>query len=321
MAIPLLVPTRSRPATANDLPAIVAFYEYCERFDPLDRAPSLANLQYRLDHPPPGGTHHRHLWETPAGELVGIVALWIEDPTDEVEVRMAIRVHPHHRHGILADEMVAWAEQQALEKAVVTHRPARILTAVHDDRPYYPNLYEHQGYTPIRWFYEMHRPLSDPIPPAQLPLGFASRPTHPDEAAAWVDLFNNTFVDHWHFQPMTLADYQYRLQQPTHQPELDWVAVAADGTLASFCTVRITTHDYAIPRPEGWIAMLGTRRGYRRLGLARALLLQGLHQLQSHDLASARIGVDSQNPNQAQSLYESVGFQVKHTTITYEKVL
>lgn len=326
MTTHLLVPTRSRPAMASDLPAIVAFYQYCERFDPLDPAPSLAYLQYRLDHPPPGGILHRHLWETPTGEIAGIVALWIadfdsEDPNDEVTVRLAVRVHPDHRQGILAEEMVAWAEQQALESAAAAHRPARILVGTHDSQTYYTDLYEHQGYTAIRWFHELHRSLTDPIPPPQFPVGFTSRPTHPNEAAAWVEMHNQAFIDHWHFRPITLADHQYRLQHFTYQPELDWVAVAADGTLASFCTARITTNDYAVPRPEGWIVMLGTRRGYRRIGLARALLLQGLHQLRACNLDTARIGVDSQNPNQAKALYESVGFQVKHAAVTSEKVL
>ncbi|PSR15583.1 GNAT family N-acetyltransferase, partial [filamentous cyanobacterium CCP3] len=154
------------------------------------------------------------------------------------------------------------------------------------------------------------------------PQGFTSRPTTADEAVAWVELFNQSFVDHWHFTPMTLEDRQHRLTYPTYQPELDWAAVAPDSTLAGFCKGHIDHDDNAHKlRNEGWIGILGTRRGYRRLGLARAMLLQGLHQLHLAGMDTALLGVDSQNPNQAMGLYESVGFTVKETHLSYQKIL
>jgi ribosomal protein S18 acetylase RimI-like enzyme len=38
-------------------------------------------------------------------------------------------------------------------------------------------------------------------------------------------------------------------------------------------------------------------------------------------METALLGVDSQNPNQAKSLYESAGFRVKETSLTYQKQL
>jgi hypothetical protein len=68
-----LVSVQSRPSTGHpDLPAIAAFYERCDQVDYLDNAPSLANLQRRLDHPPPDGSHQRQLWETAEGQLVAL---------------------------------------------------------------------------------------------------------------------------------------------------------------------------------------------------------------------------------------------------------
>jgi mycothiol synthase len=309
----------------NDLPALVALYEQCEVVDQLDQTSSLTDLQRRLDYPPPGGVQYRQLWETRDGQLVGVANLWIDDPTeatDDLEAWLGIRIHPDYRDGILEAELLTWSEQQVLAKAAACQRPARICAGVRRDRPYYCDLYANQGYQPVRWFHDMHRPLTEPISQPQFPEGFSARPTGTDEAQAWVEMFNQSFVDHWNFSPMTLADRQYRLTYPTHQPELDWVAVAADGTLAAFCGAHIPHEDNARKnRKEGWINILGTRRGYRRQGLARAMLLQGLQQLQVAGLETALLGVDSQNPNQAQSLYESAGFQVKTSYVTYEKRL
>lgn len=323
----LLTPTQSRSSTGHaDLPAIAAFYEICERVDQLDSTSTLADLQRRLDHPPPGGTHQRQLWETPTGELVGVAALWLDDPTDvpteALEGWVGIFVHPDWRGQHLETELLSWAEQRVQEQAHVAQRPAKLCAGARLDAPYYRAIYETPGYEMIRQFHTMVRSLTDPIPQPQFPLGFSSRPTNADEAAAWVEMFNESFVDHWHFTPMTLDRRQFRLTYPTYQPEFDWVAVAPNDTLAGFCGGAIDHEENTLKnRREGWINILGTRRGYRRQGLARAMLLQGLHQLQAAGMETALLGVDTQNPNQAMGLYESVGFNTKETHLTYEKSL
>jgi mycothiol synthase len=322
----LLPAIQSRPSVGHpDLPAIAAFYETCDRVDQLDNAPTVADLQRRLDHPPPDGTHHRQLWETAEGQLVGLVLLWLDDPTNELEGWVGVFVHPDWRHQPLETELLSWAEQQLQAQVAVAQRPAQLYAGVRSDAPYYRAIYETRGYGIIRQFHTMQRPLTDLaelIPPPQFPEGFTARETNADEAEAWIAMFNESFVDHWHFTPMTLRDRQFHLTYPTYQPELDWVAVAPDGTLVGFCGAEIDREENALKnRQEGWICLLGTRRGYRRQGIARALLLQGLHQLQAAGMETALLGVDSQNPNQAKSLYESAGFQVKETSLTYQKQL
>ncbi|NJL45685.1 MAG: GNAT family N-acetyltransferase [Leptolyngbyaceae cyanobacterium SM2_3_12] len=323
MAKQLVSSTVSRPAEgAQDLPALVELYDRCEVVDQLDSAPSLEDLQRRLDHPPPGGTQYRQLWETPDGQLIGVASVWVDDPREILEVWLGIRVHPDYRHQGLEAEILNWCEQFSQSQAESAQVPAQLWAGVRDDRPYYRAMYETQGYQAVRWFNEMERCLGEPMATPQFPAGFTSRLTHAAEAEAWVEMFNQSFVDHWNFTPLTLADRQYSLNYPTYQPELDWVAVAADGTLAGFCKVHIPKEENARKhRREGWISLLGTRRGYRRLGLARALLHQGLQQLQAAGLETALLGVDSENPNQAKALYESAGFRVKETYISYEKKL
>ncbi len=321
-----LTSTQSCPSTGHaDLPAIAAFYEICEQVDQLDNTPTLADLQRRLDHQPPGGTHHRQLWETPVGELVGLAALWIDDPTDlptdVLEGWAGVFVHPDWRGAYLEAELLNWAEQQVREQARAAQRPAKLFAGTRLDASYYRSIYETASYEMIRQFHTMARSLLDPISQPQFFEGFTSRLTHADEAAAWVEMFNESFIDHWHFMPMTLRDRQFRLTYPTYQAEFDRVVVAPDGTLAGFCAGDIDHEENALKnRKEAWITLLGTRRGYRRQGLARAMLLR-LHQLQAAGMEAALLGVDSQNPNQAKSLYESAGFQIKESSVTYQKQL
>ncbi|NJL46634.1 MAG: hypothetical protein HC929_02895 [Leptolyngbyaceae cyanobacterium SM2_5_2] len=150
----LLSSTRSRAAAGpSDLPAIVTFYEQCEAVDQFDHTPSLIDLQRRLDNPPPGGVQYRQLWETPNGQLVGVASLWIDDPTEasaDLEAWLGVRVHPDYRTGVLEIELLTWSEQQVLAKARAAQQPARLCAGVRRDRPYYCDLYEAQGYQPVR---------------------------------------------------------------------------------------------------------------------------------------------------------------------------
>ena len=207
----LLTSIGSRPSTgADDLPAIAEFYEICDQVDCLDHTPSLESLQRRLDHPRPGGTQHRQLWETAQGQLVGVVALWIDDPTDvptdALEGWAGVFVHPDYRGANLEAELLNWAEQRVRAQATAAQRPAKLCAGARADATYYRAIYETANYEMIRQFHTMARSLAVPIPPPQFPPGFTSRPTNAAEAATWVEMYNQSFVDHWHFTPKTLRD-------------------------------------------------------------------------------------------------------------------
>jgi ribosomal protein S18 acetylase RimI-like enzyme len=62
-----------------------------------------------------------------------------------------------------------------------------------------------------------------------------------------------------------------------------------------------------------------TRRPWRQRGLARALIARSLELLRDRGVASASLGVDATNPNQALHLYESCGFRVVSSSTAYRK--
>ena len=105
-----------------------------------------------------------------------------------------------------------------------------------------------------------------------------------------------------------------------YHPEADLIVVAPDGTFAAFCYCAIDPDDNeAHNRKEGWIAVLGTRRGYRKMGLGRAMLLAGMRKIREKGMDTAVLGVDADNPTGALGLYESVGFRKDTTEIAYGK--
>ena len=136
----------------------------------------------------------------------------------------------------------------------------------------------------------------------------------------WVDLFNESFIDHWDHHDLTVEAAGHWLMNPHYKPALNLMAVASDGTFAAFCVGYINREENTRSgRKEGWIKLLGTRRGFRKLGLGRSLLLAQMRQLKAAGVEQVKLGVDAQSLTSATRLYESVGFQPINTWLSYVK--
>ena len=101
------------------------------------------------------------------------------------------------------------------------------------------------------------------------------------------------------------------MSAPGYDHELDVVAVTADGCFAAFamCWLDAT-------RQVGLFEPVGTDPAFRRRGLAKAVLYEGLHRLQQRGAKRATLstGIDDSGPIQ---LYQSVGFAAHSTVYLY----
>lgn len=98
-----------------------------------------------------------------------------------------------------------------------------------------------------------------------------------------------------------------------YKQDLDLVAIAPDGTIASFCTFRMD--------PLSKITSLepmGTHPDYRGLGLAKTLIYEGLRRAMKYEPAFFYIGGAATNPA-ANRLYDSVGFAKKLAEYCWHK--
>jgi len=128
--------------------------------------------------------------------------------------------------------------------------------------------------------------------------------------------------DRWNYHNFTVEKFLHNTQHPEFSSELSLIAIAPDGKFAAFCESRIHAEDNKRNGyNEGWIAVLGTRRGFRQQGLGKAMLLTAMQYLKAKGMDSAILGVDAENPSGALRLYESVGFEKVHTSISYVKSL
>ncbi len=180
-------------------------------------------------------------------------------------------------------------------------------------------LFEQCGMRRVRYFFQMHRDLSEPIPPLEtLPdwqlLTWAERR---DDRAVWLAR-NEAFADHWRWAPTPFDVFLQLLQHGRYQPEYSFVVWAgeqiAGGVLNDLGLGVETRHGLS------WISQLFVRRPWRKRGLGRALLIASL--LKARELGHASIGlnVDAENLTGAVRLYEAVGFRRASTRVAYERV-
>ncbi|MGI8587851.1 MAG: GNAT family N-acetyltransferase [Chloroflexia bacterium] len=314
----------------EDLPAICDLLNTCLTTDKLLGEPyvTVESMGQMLDEPGLDNALDVRLWMDRAGRVIGYGETHIE-PSDEeqvVDAHLFFRVHPATRDVGLEREIVGWAEERVRAVARERGQKAHLRAGLHLTTPEYiayrQGALEALGFRPVRYGYKMARPLNEPMPEPQFAPGYTLRRLEKHEHDKWVDTFNWSFIDHWNHHPLTPEQHEHWVNNPNHQDDGDLIAVAEDGTIAAFCRCEIIGEDNAkMGRNEGWIDALGTRRGHRKIGLGRAMLLAGMLWLKSQAIETAVLNVDAENPTGALRLYESVGFEVTDRTATYHKDL
>lgn len=301
-------------AGEDDLAPIADFLNQVEAHDRLEEGISVAELREELSEPGFDPARDQRLWQDEDGRLVAFGQLWVAEENEDNDGFLWFKVHPELRGGELEPQMFAWAEAQLRQRGRLLLRvSARDVEA---DRQ---ALIERHGFVPARYFLRMRRPLDAPIPAPVFPAGYTLRAGDHDPQA-WADMYNESFVDHYNFHPHDAAWVSHWQNEPGNRPELNLVAAAPDGTLAAFawCSIRAEENERT-GRTDGWVGLLGTRRGHRRIGLGRAMLLAAMQRLRDAGMDTAVLGVDGASPTGANKLYESVGFETFFSRTLYSR--
>jgi mycothiol synthase len=186
------------------------------------------------------------------------------------------------------------------------------------------NLLLNDGYTPVSHGAIMVRPDLENIPDVPLPAGFEVRPVTEEQLRTIWQAEVEAFRDHWGFHEDEatwenfLHDHDgyedYSLWRVAWNIEKNEVA----GMVRSFIN-PLENEQYH--RKRGWTESISTRRPYRRIGLARALIMESLRVIKERGMEEGALGVHVENPNGAFSLYESCGFQVTRMNTDYRKTM
>ena len=307
----------------SDISAMVELINAVAASDGTDDGTSINELRGDLRAPQMDAQRDARLWFTPDGSLVGVSVLWRPASGDPLDAFVPITVHPAYREQGIDDRIVDWAAARMRFLSAERGVRARLLSGAREDQPAKLATLERLGFERAREFVRMRRALDIPIPEPVLPDGFVLRRlAGADEVPAWVELYNLSFVDHFNHHELTVANRLHWLTEAHYRAEQDLVAVAPDGTLAAFCKCYIDSDENARNGwNAGWISLLGTRRGYRNIGLGRAMLHAGLRQLKHDGVDTALLGVDADSPTGATRLYQAAGFEVVMRRIAFHKDL
>jgi mycothiol synthase len=223
-------------------------------------------------------------------------------------------VHPEVSEGGIEPEILAWGIERAGE--ISRERGERIELRVRprEDDAGLIALVERHGFRREDWFSLRYlRALAEPVPEPTLPAGFTIRRiAGEEEVEAYVALHREAFgTTH-----KTVEGRLAFMRDSAYLPDLDLVAVAPDGTLAAFVVGGIEEEEGPRGRRYGFTDPIGTRPAFRRLGLARALVLEGCRRLRARGVQTVEVGTGHANLA-TQALMASAGFVLDHRVLAY----
>jgi mycothiol synthase len=320
MMTPLSLFTACRYGGDSELSAIAELINTCRAADNLEHRTTVTRLREDFADPTLDVEHDLQLWRDDRGDLIAFASLWRQTPEPALIGGLHFVVHPQARGSGVESAILAWAEHRLTTVGQGTSWPLVLHSWCRDTVKERRSLLLGWGFQPERFFLKLQRSLETPIPKATVPAGWQMRSVTARDAEPWVDLFNQTFIDHWNHHPTTVAEFRHWTSSSDYDANLDLVVVSPEGHMAAFGYSEINPERNArLGLQEGHVCLLGTRRGYRRLGLARAVLTESLRRLQLLGMTTATIGVDAQNPNGAVKLYQSIGFEPDQRSTVFRK--
>jgi mycothiol synthase len=172
-----------------------------------------------------------------------------------------------------------------------------------------------EGYQPVRFSWRMEIEPEEVPPDPTWPAGIELRPF--DEAAhahlvhkAHIEAFR----DQWDFTPLSFEEWRKRLiNSGEYKPKLWFIAWDGDE-IAGYAVSHYRMSN-------GWVAILGVRRPWRKRGLGIALLYQTFGSFYMRGTKKISLGVDAASQTGATRLYKRAGMRVGSEYVSYEKEL
>ena len=313
-----------RNFTKEDLDAILTLAVACETEDKSGSVPTREQMEHQLSFPGFDVEKLIYLLPDAQGELRAMCG-YVPIPGPEgTQIQVVLTVHPDHREGDLPNALLKFVEERSAAWQQETGQTARLSVSAQSQPPFYSDLYSRNGFQIVRWFLELGRDLTQPIPEFAPPPAVAIRAMEnlEQDIPAFYKAFDESFRDHFNPIQLTLEQTQHLVNSPGFRADLTLLAFGADNDPAGVCASQIRTNYNAQNQTsEGMVNMLGVRRPYRKIGLGRALLIRGLELLREAGMTTAVLYVDAESPTGATRLYESVGFSERKRSMVFEKPL
>jgi mycothiol synthase len=248
---------------------------------------------------------------SPDGELIaaGVVAT---PPPGGFRIDAHGGVAPQWRGRGVGREVLGWQ----IERSREIHRAAgspdgwvfEASALVADDAAV--RLFERFGAKASRYYFEMVAAAKDD--PRPLPDGLRVQTYEPQFERALFEAHTEAFSDHWGYQMRTFDQWTgFTVRSESFLADLSRLVFDGDE-LAAY----VLSYDDADP-DRVYIGQVGTRRAWRRRGLAGALLSDVLTGSAAIGKGHVYLEVDADSPTGAVGVYESAGFTTATRSVEY----
>ncbi|MEP7291699.1 MAG: GNAT family N-acetyltransferase [Chloroflexota bacterium] len=300
-----------RPYQPDDLPRLLRFVgercaltDFCGCLHPGDVCHAMSNALRGRDL-----DRYIHVYEDADGSIKALVVLH--------PVRYSaydLLVDPSLRDGELETRLIAWgerAEWRLVQQA--GSNQTQVTIAVMDCDGLLRERLLKQGYqadaAPVMMV--TTRALEDAIPPSVVPEGFSIRSVSGEhEAARLSETHSSAFGSKW-----TPDEYVRMMRTPGFEIERELVVVAPDGRFAAFLIYWLDP-----VTQSGLFEPVGCHADFRRRGLTRALMYEGMRRMAARGMTSAIVLYHVDNAAST-ALYRSVGFAPKYTLTDFRKTM
>lgn len=247
-------------------------------------------------------------------------------------------VDPLWRRRGVGAAVLAWQEAQARARFAADNaaagnaaagnaggtepHPAKVRNHVEENNPGQQALLAGAGYSVVRYYAQMQRPLAE-IPAVAVPEGITIMPVTAELENAVRLAHNEAFADHWGSEPRTPE--RWALLMRHEHSRLDLCTAAVDTATGEVVGYQMTSVDPDEVKDgiggEGYTELLGVRRAWRGRGLAPALLADAMARYAAAGLNRAALDVDTENPSGALGLYERMGYVPVRRSMVWDKLL
>ena len=233
-----------------------------------------------------------------------------------------VHMHPAWRRRGIGTKLLVWVENRIAEKDTDMASPTRVIqTAGPDSNLGLVALLKASGYEPVRYEYSMVNTDLVHAPNFEVPAGFEIRAvTRANLREIWLAGVE-AFADHWGASVETETSFDRWISDPLVKPENFSVAYHIDtNQVASQVHGYLNDSENALyNRKRGWTEDISTRRPYRRLGLARALICHSIRKFRDLGMTETALTVDTENLTGALKVYEACGYRVVKRDTTWSK--
>ena len=185
------------------------------------------------------------------------------------------------------------------------------------------NFLSKHGFQVVRHFFKMRHPDLDRIPEPSLPEGYRFRPFRQGiDEAAFVDLLNASFADHWDFAPVTTEELERWKQRPDFNPRGCFFVQSPEHLDVAVATVLVdrVQDDHIQSASTARLFEFGVLGTHRNRGIGLAILLKAAEFARHEDIQELELVVDGEDAP-ARAMSERAGFLEKRGIVVYHHSL